>query len=89
MLDGVARVRSHRIVPPKPELLFTEHDWQQVHQRLAIAGKPVEVRVMKVKREHYKSLKDLPREEYVTPGSPLCAGCGGLTTLRSDAQGAG
>lgn len=37
---------------------------------------------MKVKREHYKTHKDLPREEYVTPGSPLCAGCGGLTTLR-------
>jgi pyruvate ferredoxin oxidoreductase beta subunit len=37
---------------------------------------------MRVKREHYKSLKDIPREEYVTPGSPMCAGCGGLTTLR-------
>jgi len=37
---------------------------------------------MKLKREHYKSPKDLPLEEYVTPGSPLCAGCGGLTTLR-------
>lgn len=37
---------------------------------------------MKVKREHYKTHKDLPREEYITPGSPLCAGCGGLTTLR-------
>jgi pyruvate ferredoxin oxidoreductase beta subunit len=37
---------------------------------------------MKVKREHFKTHKDLPREEYVTPGSPLCAGCGGLTTLR-------
>ncbi len=37
---------------------------------------------MKVKREHYKTHKDLPREEYLTPGSPLCAGCGGLTTLR-------
>jgi pyruvate ferredoxin oxidoreductase beta subunit len=37
---------------------------------------------MKVKREHYKSPKDLPSEEFVTPGSPLCAGCGGLTTLR-------
>ncbi len=29
--------------PVEPELLFTEHDWQQVQQRLAIAGKPVEV----------------------------------------------
>ena len=37
---------------------------------------------MKVKRDRYKSIKDLPREEYLTPGSPLCAGCGGLTTLR-------
>lgn len=37
---------------------------------------------MKVKREHYKTHKDLPRKEYVTPGSLLCAGCGGLTTLR-------
>ena len=37
---------------------------------------------MKVQREHYKSLKDLPREEFIAPGSPLCAGCGGLTTLR-------
>ena len=37
---------------------------------------------MRVKREHYKSLKDIPREEYLTPGSPMCAGCGGLTTLR-------
>lgn len=37
---------------------------------------------MKVKRERFKSPKDLPREEYLSPGSPLCAGCGGLTTLR-------
>lgn len=37
---------------------------------------------MKVKREHFKSLKDLPAEEYLSPGSPLCAGCGGMTTLR-------
>ncbi len=37
---------------------------------------------MKVQREHYKSLKDLPHQEFVAPGSPLCAGCGGLTTLR-------
>ena len=37
---------------------------------------------MRVKRDHYKNIKDLPREEYITPGSPLCAGCGGLTTLR-------
>jgi pyruvate ferredoxin oxidoreductase beta subunit len=37
---------------------------------------------MKVPREHYRSLKDLPVEEYITPGSPLCAGCGGLVILR-------
>jgi len=37
---------------------------------------------MRVKREHFKSLKELPRVEYLSPGSPLCAGCGGLTTLR-------
>lgn len=37
---------------------------------------------MKVKREHFKSPKDLPKEEFLAPGSPLCAGCGGLTTLR-------
>jgi pyruvate ferredoxin oxidoreductase beta subunit len=37
---------------------------------------------MKVKRDVYRSLKDLPREENLAPGSPLCAGCGGLTTLR-------
>jgi pyruvate ferredoxin oxidoreductase beta subunit len=37
---------------------------------------------MKVKHEYYKTHKDLPRADYLTPGSPLCAGCGGLTTLR-------
>ena len=37
---------------------------------------------MKVEREFYKSHKDLPREEEVSPGAPLCAGCGGLITLR-------
>lgn len=37
---------------------------------------------MKVAREFFKSPKDLPIEEYLTPGSPMCAGCGGLTTLR-------
>lgn len=37
---------------------------------------------MKVKREFYKSPKELPVEEFLSPGSPLCAGCGGLTTLR-------
>lgn len=37
---------------------------------------------MRVQREHYHSLKDLPAVEPITPGSPLCAGCGGLSTLR-------
>ncbi len=37
---------------------------------------------MKVAREFYKSPKDIPLDEFLTPGSPLCAGCGGLTTLR-------
>ncbi len=37
---------------------------------------------MRVKRERYKSLKQLPREEFLSPGSSLCAGCGGLATLR-------
>ena len=37
---------------------------------------------MRVRREFYKGPKDLPAEEFLTPGSPLCAGCGGLTTLR-------
>lgn len=37
---------------------------------------------MKVKREFYRSPKDLPHEEELSSGAPLCAGCGGLTTLR-------
>jgi pyruvate ferredoxin oxidoreductase beta subunit len=37
---------------------------------------------VKVKREYYKSTKDLPADEFLSGGSPLCAGCGGLTTLR-------
>lgn len=37
---------------------------------------------MKVAREFFKSPKDIPVEEFLTPGSPMCAGCGGLTTLR-------
>lgn len=37
---------------------------------------------MKVPREVYKSPRDLPETEYLTPGSPMCGGCGGLTTLR-------
>ncbi|MCA9484419.1 MAG: hypothetical protein KC553_11860 [Nitrospina sp.] len=30
----------------------------------------------------YRKIKDLPLEEEVAPGSPLCAGCGGLEGLR-------
>ncbi len=37
---------------------------------------------MRVTREFYKSPKDLPQEEFLSAGSPLCAGCGGLATLR-------
>jgi pyruvate ferredoxin oxidoreductase beta subunit len=37
---------------------------------------------MKLKREFYHSPKDLPAAEFVSPGSTLCAGCGGLATLR-------
>jgi pyruvate ferredoxin oxidoreductase beta subunit len=37
---------------------------------------------MKATREYYRNLKDLPRDEVLAPGSPLCAGCGGLASLR-------
>jgi pyruvate ferredoxin oxidoreductase beta subunit len=37
---------------------------------------------MRARREFYRSLKDLPEAEQLAPGSSLCAGCGGLTTLR-------
>jgi pyruvate ferredoxin oxidoreductase beta subunit len=37
---------------------------------------------MRARREFYKSPKDLPADEFLTPGTPLCAGCGGLSTLR-------
>lgn len=37
---------------------------------------------MRQAREHYRNLKQLPAEESLTPGSPMCAGCGGLTSLR-------
>lgn len=33
-----------------------------------------------------RSLKDLPREEFVLPGTALCGGCGGLETLRLAAK---
>jgi pyruvate ferredoxin oxidoreductase beta subunit len=37
---------------------------------------------MKTKREFIHNWKQLPREELLAPGSPLCAGCGGLLALR-------
>lgn len=37
---------------------------------------------MKVQREFIHNLKELPREELLSPGSPLCPGCGGLLALR-------
>jgi pyruvate ferredoxin oxidoreductase beta subunit len=30
----------------------------------------------------YRKLKDLPREEPILPGTPMCGGCGGLAALR-------
>jgi len=30
----------------------------------------------------FRTLKDLPREDYLTPGGTLCAGCGGLLAIR-------
>jgi pyruvate ferredoxin oxidoreductase beta subunit len=35
-----------------------------------------------VKREFYKSLRTISREEPLGPGGPLCAGCGGQLSLR-------
>jgi pyruvate ferredoxin oxidoreductase beta subunit len=37
---------------------------------------------MAVRREIYRSIKDLPREEYLAGGTGLCGGCGGLLALR-------
>lgn len=37
---------------------------------------------MKAAREHFHRIKDLPHDEHLSPGSPLCAGCGGLSVLR-------
>jgi pyruvate ferredoxin oxidoreductase beta subunit len=37
---------------------------------------------MKAKPEFFHNLKELPRDEMIAPGSPLCAGCGGLLALR-------
>lgn len=37
-------------------------------------------------RETFKKIKQIPKEEYVLPGTPLCAGCGGLEALRLAAK---
>lgn len=37
---------------------------------------------MKVRLEHFHKPPDLPVDEYLSGGSPLCAGCGGLLTVR-------
>ncbi len=37
---------------------------------------------MPTRREIYKSIKDVPREEYLAGGTGLCGGCGGLLALR-------
>lgn len=37
---------------------------------------------MNVKRDHFHNLRELPSDEFLMPGSLLCAGCGGLATLR-------
>ncbi|HVN83429.1 MAG TPA: thiamine pyrophosphate-dependent enzyme [Candidatus Binatia bacterium] len=37
---------------------------------------------MNTRREIYKSIKEVPREEFLAGGTGLCAGCGGLLALR-------
>lgn len=37
---------------------------------------------MQTRREIYKSIKDIPRAEYLAGGTGLCGGCGGLLALR-------
>ena len=37
---------------------------------------------MQARREIYRSIKDIPREEYLAGGTGLCGGCGGLLALR-------
>ena len=37
---------------------------------------------MQTQREIYKSIKQIPREEYLAAGTGLCGGCGGLLALR-------
>jgi len=40
-------------------------------------------------KELIKSIKELPSEENVFPGTPACAGCGGLLTLRHSLKALG
>ncbi len=37
---------------------------------------------MQTRREIYRSIKDIPREEYLAAGTGLCSGCSGLLALR-------
>ena len=37
---------------------------------------------MQTRREIYKSIKEIPRQEYLAAGTGLCGGCGGLLALR-------
>jgi pyruvate ferredoxin oxidoreductase beta subunit len=37
---------------------------------------------MQTRREIYKSIKEIPREEFLAAGTGLCGGCGGLLALR-------
>ena len=37
---------------------------------------------MAIRREIYRSIRDIPREEYLAGGTGLCGGCGGLLALR-------
>jgi pyruvate ferredoxin oxidoreductase beta subunit len=37
---------------------------------------------MKARREFFRNVKELSRDEWLAPGSSMCAGCGGLASLR-------
>ena len=30
----------------------------------------------------FRTLKDMPKEDYIAPGNTLCAGCGGALAMR-------
>ncbi len=32
--------------------------------------------------ERFRTLKDMPKEDYISAGNPLCAGCGGILAVR-------